>query len=147
MPSDIQNVKREILINLARDTEKILGLKHREIKVDQRANIGSIISAVNAVKDELIWRFQLIEMPGCCAFLISTGTFVNHNYRKLGIGNMLQKYKENIAKDWRYTNLVATTTEKNKAQTKIMNKAGWEMLFHIVNSRTKNTLMFWRKKL
>ena len=144
MPGDAQNVTKKTLKSLAKDVSEIVA---RKIKINEFVEDAGTKFLGNRVIGDNIFEFTLKELPGCCAFLISTATFVDPKYRQLGIGHLLQKYKEIIARDWGYTNLIATTTEKNKIQTRIMNKAGWEMLFHVMNENSGNVVLFWRKEL
>ena len=91
--------------------------------------------------------FKLIEMPGCCAYLISTGTFVGRNYTGKGVAQFLQELNYEMAKDAKYPYLFATTRENNKAENHILNKFDWVSVDKIKNTRTGNNIIMWRKKI
>lgn len=96
---------------------------------------------------ETIFMFKLIEMSGCCAFLISTGTFVGRNYQGKGIAQFLQELKYEMAKDSKYPYLFATTVEKNDAENHILQKFGWINIDKVKNTRTGNKILMWRKEI
>jgi len=97
--------------------------------------------------DETIFTFKLIEMPGCCAYLISTGTYVGRKYGGKGVAQFLQKLKYEMAKDSHYPYLIATTVKNNEIENHILRKFNWELVDEITNSRTKNIVLFWKKEI
>jgi hypothetical protein len=96
---------------------------------------------------ETIFQFKLIEMPGCCAYLISTSTFVGRNYTGKGVAQFLQELKYEMAKDASYPYLFATTRKNNDAENHILEKFGWKNIDEVVNTRTRNTILTWRREI
>jgi hypothetical protein len=84
--------------------------------------------------------FGLIEMPGCCGIAISTGAWIEHDYRKRGLGTLLNHVRLDIATDMGYSLLLCTDLFTNEPQRKILTKNGWLSLCRFRNKRTGNTI-------
>ena len=92
--------------------------------------------------------FTLTEQPNCCGVLVSTRTFVDINHQKQGLAQAMMPLKEAIAKEFRYSSLVATVNiSGNPAEVHILNKFGWQQGHTFINSRTGNTVAFFHKAL
>ena len=96
---------------------------------------------------DLIFSFILVEMPGCCAYLISTNSYVGIKYRNKGIGQFMQTLKLKIAKDSGYPFLFATTVSDNTIENHILIKNGWIRTDEGTNSRTRNKIYTWKKEI
>lgn len=128
---------------------------HEEVYVDiSFTDVGSGVCFVlssnedpSALRWSDIGRFTLVELPGCCAYLVSTGTLVEYDYRNKGIAQALLPVKEYIARLGGYSYLMCTTIKYNEAQNHILQKCGWEKVNTILNRRTTNEVTMWMKKL
>ena len=87
-----------------------------------------------------IARFSLIQLPGCCGVVVSTGASVSEKYRKLGIGKLLCEMRSHIAFRWNYSLMHCTDVTTNKPQQAILKDLGWKKNLEFVNCRTKNTV-------
>lgn len=84
--------------------------------------------------------FTLKEMIGCCGICVSTGAWVHDNYQKRGLGSLLNKLRQDLAREMGYSVLLCTDRLNNKPQRKLLNKAGWEDVYEFTNSRTNNRI-------
>lgn len=91
-------------------------------------------------KYEVISSWKLYELPHCCAIIVSCDAWVNFEYRKLGIGTILNKLRQDIGKELGYTTMLCTDVINNEAQRQILAKNGWTDIYHLTNKRTKNKL-------
>lgn len=85
-----------------------------------------------------IAQWTLTPMPGCCGILISTNSYVNYPYRKLGLGTILNKYRIQQATEKGYGLLFCTDKDTNIPQKNILAKNGWELINNFTNPRTGN---------
>ena len=107
------------------------GLKFRVINVE-----GVVIS-----------KFELVQMPGCCGVCISTGTYVNPEFRGKGVNSLLNNFRIDIAKDLGYGLLICTDLKSNTPQMKTLDKNGWKHIHEFKNPRTGNILNITIKEL
>lgn len=85
--------------------------------------------------------FTIVQLPGCCGVLISTGAYVSPEFRNLGIGTILNNLRKEIAKKvLGYSLLLCTNRMDNRAQQTILRKNGWEKIHTFKNSRTDNKI-------
>lgn len=87
---------------------------------------------------ELIAVFNICELPGCCAFMLSHGSYIYPQYRKLGLGVILNQLRIDVATYLEYSALLCTDIEDNEPQRKILKKNGWQDIYGITNKRTGN---------
>lgn len=87
-----------------------------------------------------IARFKLICMPGCCGIVISTDACVYSDYRRKGLGTILNNMRRQIAWQFGYTAMICTDVMVNIPQQRILKRNGWNTLFHFVNRRTENAV-------
>ena len=90
--------------------------------------------------DKVIGSFKLYHLPYCCAFLVSCNAFVNYNFRKKGIGTILNLLRQDIGKLLNFTSILCTDIEDNIGQRKILKKNGWKDVHSVINKRTNNKL-------
>jgi len=98
-------------------------------------------------KDKTISQFKLIQMPGCCGICISTGTYVNPDFRGKGVNSLLNNFRIDIAKDLGYGLLMCTDLKSNTPQMKTLDKNGWKHIYEFKNPRTGNILNVTIKEL
>jgi len=84
-------------------------------------------------------HFRLVEMPGCCGVVISTGAYTDENFRQRGIGTALNKFRMAIAKAIGYTTMMCTAVDDGITE-KILAKNGWSKIGGFVNRRTNNSI-------
>lgn len=98
----------------------------------------------------LVFTFYLEEMFNNCGMLVSTNTYVDDGYRKLGIGTVLHAIKEDIARITGYSFMMYTDSvnqEVLKPNQKIMNDIGAKEVFRGTNKRTSSNIAVWVKDL
>ena len=91
--------------------------------------------------------FNLVQLTGCCAYLISTGTYISESLRKKGYSYRLQEMKEILARKLGYSILLCTVRVKNKPENKCLKKSGWKKIGEVRNKRTDNLLYMYHKIL
>lgn len=100
-----------------------------------------------ALGPEIIAEFTLRSFPGCCAFAISTASYVAHTFQKKGLGTLLNQFRQEIAKRQGYPAIICTDRKDNAPERKILTKEGWEDIFTIKNTRTNHDVFISVKKL
>lgn len=129
----------EIKNRLEKDLNKLLGVES-QLKVDFINTRPSYIQfkVVCGKYENMITRWNMIEMPGCCGILISTGVIVEKSFREKGVNTLVNKYRIEMAKALNYGLLLCTDVDHNKAQMKTLNRNKWNKLFSFINPKTKN---------
>jgi hypothetical protein len=94
---------------------------------------------VGKVKNTVVAHFRLIEMPGCCGVVISTGAWTSDEFRKRGIGTALNRFRMAIAKATGYATMMCTAIDDGITE-KILAKNGWTRVSRFVNRRTNNPI-------
>lgn len=110
-----------------------------EIFSEEHKNLPAIDISVKTVSShQLISWWKMVQMPGCCGILISTGVYVDKDYRNKGINKVLNQFRIQVAKKLGYGILLCTDVKSNIPQQKTLEANGWENLFEFKNPRTKN---------
>jgi len=120
---------------IARIVDKPVSIKRKKTLA------GSTFYSIDALKEAIqpcVAHFNLQQLPGCCGICVSFYAYVFDEYRKRGLGNLLNKMRQQIAWDSLYTILLCTDVEKNTPQQKILTKNGWEKLLTFKNRNTDN---------
>ena len=91
--------------------------------------------------------FRLRQLPGCCAFCLSTGAHVDHQFQRKGVNKIAMRLREHIAEWAGYSAIICTDIESNHAQRKSLAANGWQDIFSVVNKRTGNNVIVSVKKL
>ena len=99
------------------------------------------------LQGNLISTFRLLQMVGCCGICISTGTYVNPEFRGKGINIILNNFRIDIAKHLGYGLLMCTDLKSNVPQMKTLDKNGWKHIHEFENPRTGNILNITIKEL
>lgn len=105
---------------------------------DHSKNLLMLFKLVNDNNSLDISQWRLTYFPGCCGLCISTGAYIWPNYRKMGLGKILNNFRQDIARAYNYTVMVCTDVETNTPQTKILEANNWEKIFSFVNKNTRN---------
>ena len=87
-----------------------------------------------------ISHFKLVQFPGCCGICVSTGAMVVENYKNKGIGTLLNKFRQDVARHQGYTILMCTDLDNNVPQKKILDHQGFQHIYQFINKRTNNLL-------
>lgn len=105
------------------------------------------------VKDEKGYvrsNFRMIEFPGCCAFCVSTGTWVDPRWRGKKVAYILQEIKEDLARIGGYAGIFATIVKGNPAQERVLPKSGFSLVGEatgLKNPKTTNEICTYFKGL
>ena len=99
------------------------------------------------LQGNLISTFRLLQMVGCCGICISTGTYVNPDFRGKGVNIILNNFRIDIAKHLGYGLLMCTDLKSNTPQMKTLDKNGWKHIHEFKNPRTGNILNITIKEL
>ena len=124
---------------------KYVDLKEHHLTYIKDNNRGIEFKVLN--KDKIISQFKLIQMSGCCGICISTGTYVNPDFRGKGVNIILNNFRIDIAKHLGYGLLMCTDLKSNTPQMKTLDKNGWKHVHEFKNPRTGNILNITIKKL
>jgi len=85
--------------------------------------------------------FRLIELPGCCGVVVSTGAYVDPRFRNKGIGTILNKLRVEIARARGYTVMICTINDRDDGRMeRLLRRNWWEEVFSFINKRTDNTV-------
>ena len=79
------------------------GLKFRIVNIE-----GIIIS-----------RFELVQMPGCCGICVSTGTYVNPEFRGKGFGKIIHSIGLDFLRENNILKYKGSTDIENKSMISI----------------------------
>lgn len=142
---------KELIEYYKEEIEKILGfavtiqdLNQKDNQINlyyQKHNENNYIQILSETKPIVpIARFQLIEFPGCCAFMVSYHSNISDDYRGKGLGLLLNSMRMDIARFLGYSALLCTDLNDNIPQRKILAKNDWKDIFNIVNQRTRNNI-------
>ena len=137
-------LSKKIVIQCYLDN-KWIDLKEHHLTYIKDNNRGIEFKALN--KDKIISQFKLIQMPGCCGICISTGTYVNPEFRGKGVNIILNNFRVDIAKHLGYGLLMCTDLKSNISQMKTLDKNGWKHIHEFKNPRTGNILNVTIKEL
>jgi hypothetical protein len=80
----------------------------------------------------------LVMMPGCCGLLVSTGAYVNTQYRHKGIGRIMHKIRQDIGAEAGFSCMICTDVMSNKPQQKILSGERWKLVHKFLNRNTGN---------
>jgi len=83
---------------------------------------------------------KIVEMPGCCGLVVSTGAWVSYDERNYGVGTIMSDLRSEIAKCMGYTAMICTDVDTNAPQQKVLGTLGWDRVSGFVNRRTDNPL-------
>lgn len=96
------------------------------------------VTFIVTLGNDEITRFSLVEFPGCCAIMVSTGAKVAPHYRRKGINKLMIKLRQEIALNAGYTALICTDVDSNIAERKTLAKESFKDIYSIKNKRTSN---------
>ena len=137
-------LSKKIVIQCYLDN-KWIDLKEHHLVYIKDNNRGIEFKVLN--KDKIISQFKLIQMPGCCGICISTGTYINPEFRGKGVNIILNNFRIDIAKHLGYGLLMCTDLKSNTPQMKTLDKNGWKHVHEFNNPRTGNILNVTIKEL
>lgn len=130
-------LSKKIIIQCYLDN-KYVDLKEHHLVYIKDNPSGIEFKVIN--KDKIVSRFKLIQMSGCCGICISTGTYVNPDFRGKGVNVILNNFRIDIAKHLGYGLLMCTDLKSNTPQMKTLDKNDWKHIHEFKNPRTGNIL-------
>lgn len=97
--------------------------------------------------DQKVAFFNLSPLPGCCGVVVSHSSIIYPDSRIYNYGKAFHALKEQVARHFGYSLMIATTLVKNLPEVIGAAKAGWrhEKIFN--NKRTRNDLTLMVKEL
>lgn len=99
------------------------------------------------LRNKDVTSFRLVEFPGCCAILVSTGASVREEFRDKGINTLSNQLRQEIAKVAGYTAIICTDVVTNEPERRTLGKNGFEDIYFLTNKRTGNKLAVSIKEL
>lgn len=98
--------------------------------------------------ESVIGDCKLIEMPGNCGIIVSTGLNVHEKYRRIGITSIFREQMYDILKnDMKISYVIGTVIDNNEIEMKSSEKAKFSTIDKFVNERTKHGIFIIGKKL
>jgi hypothetical protein len=107
-----------------------------------------------------IASFNIHQMPSLCAACVFTYARVHEALRNQGLGDLLHRWRLYLAEDvGRYSIALCSaitgpmwfegskTGGKVNSQEKILNKNGWERVYHVINPKSDNPVGLFTKRL
>ena len=91
--------------------------------------------------------FSLDDLPGCCGVCVSYHASTEQEFRKCGIGRIINRFRLALAKALGYGQIVCTVISTHHEQIQILKENGWNETFGFTNPKTKNSILFFRKDL
>lgn len=88
---------------------------------------------------DVIAMFSLVCMPGCCGVVISTNCQVSLQYRRRGLGTLLNEMRRQMAYELGYSCMLCTDVIDNIPQQRILR--AWNCIANFTNRRTGNHIL------
>lgn len=106
---------------------------------DERFHVRNLQGAVAT--------FALKELPGCCGVLVSFYSEVAENYRKQGLGTLLNGVRMDAARRAGYGLLLATVLQSNQIEKALLKDNGWVLTREFRNPKTQNIVEVYQVNL
>lgn len=119
-----------------------IGEGHYIIKLDKRPH--------NLCHSEKVAEFHLAQMPGCCGLCVSYHTYIPIEWRRKGIGTILDKAKKKLAQDMEFSAMICTDAINagyGDDHQKIMKRGKWGKKFSFKNDRTKHMVYVYLRNI
>lgn len=136
--------EKELFKSIFSDETKIK-LKLHETSFWSSNNVSNSFSLYANSKE--IARFSISQLTGCCGVAVLNDVCVDAFLRRKGIGNVVHKLAEVIAKSLDYGKIMCTTTMKNEAEQSLLYSRNWLLTDTFVNPKTSNTVLTYIKEL
>jgi RimJ/RimL family protein N-acetyltransferase len=91
--------------------------------------------------------FEVNSFPCCSQIAILNHSFIEKEYRGVGLGTELHKERLNLVTDLGYDYTMCTVKSTNIPQIKILQKAGWKQLDQFFNRETESLILIFGKQL
>jgi hypothetical protein len=93
--------------------------------------------------NKVIASWELVQMKNCCGVCVSTNACVTPDFRKIGIGSLLNQMRVEMAKSDGYgvlfcTAITGSERKEERSQRHILERNGWSLVHKFTNPRTKN---------
>lgn len=99
-----------------------------------------VIGDTTTANHTVVSTWELWQMKNCCGICVSTAVQVKEEFRKKGLGTLLNKIRQHIAKLDGYGLLLCTDVLSNKPQQKVLAANGWTCVQEFKNPRTNNKI-------
>lgn len=99
------------------------------------------------IKSQEVGYFFLSPLPGCCGIVVSHATHLHPSFRSTEYGKSFHRVKENVARHYGYSMMLATTELRNLPEIIGGSKAGWKWGNFFRNKRTTHDLAIGLKEL
>lgn len=124
------------------------GVPHRDVYIEHKTDASPYINSGDKTPYTQTWaQYTLSQMPGCCGLVVSNHAFISSQYRGYGFGEYFHKERLKLMYDLGYSCGMATSTENNAQENRILEKNGWKKVHQFKNRRTNNTVFVWVKDL
>jgi hypothetical protein len=90
---------------------------------------------------------RLVQMPGCCGVVVSTGLFVRHDIRSKKLGDLMHQLRDHAVVLLGYGKVTATVICGNKVEEHLLSKYGFTPTQEFINPKTGNPIRLWEKNL
>jgi hypothetical protein len=98
-------------------------------------------TGMNGYWDGRVCNFFLQYLPGCCGICISYHSGMNGKFMNKGLGKVMRKLREDIARAQGFSTLLSTHTSNNVQQNKIMKKTGAMAVYSFRNARSRKEVI------
>ena len=134
-------LEKKLLLNLLHTTIGCMSMGNIDISIQPEHQTNLLFIIRLTCPEEFVAHFRLSEMPGCCGMLISYNSYVYRDYRRNGLGALLNRYRIQLALRLGYTSIISTDVKNNPAQSKILKRHGWKEVWSFNNIRTNNEIL------
>lgn len=121
--------------------------EYAEKGLDGLGTIGFEILRVTNHSEYVVGRTYLTQMPGCCGIVISHQTTLKEENRHSGLSDPFRELKNELAKHFGYTLMMATTRVDNIPACSNLFKSKYKVLKTFLNKRTNNYLWLGIKEI
>lgn len=108
---------------------------------------GSIGESSRYPFKSILAEFHLMQLPGCCGVVVSTGSWIIPELRGKGFGSYLNTLRQDLARDLDYGYILCTDISTNLPQRALLKRQGWSDLTLFRNPKTGNEVYISGKQL
>jgi GNAT superfamily N-acetyltransferase len=87
--------------------------------------------------------YEIDSVPGQPQIAHCHSLHVRKEHRGKGLGHALKMHQMNVLRELGYDMATCTIDASNERQREVLEKAGWELLQNIPNSRTDGITQLW----
>lgn len=135
----VDKIQREISAILKTEQWELLDIQ-KKCNYSEKLDVGKYCLRLSGAKPTIVATFELHPMVNCCGICVSTSASVQPDYRKRGLGTLLNRLRMDIARHNGYSLLLCTDVMDNTPQRRVLERNGWKDIYRFVNRRTGNPL-------